>query len=122
MRLGFAVKVLGGGGLPSHDTRRWRSEPHLRVSIERLGAIFDYLASAGIDMYRMTASLAPYATHPEMPQFRGQVEECAGELAELGARAAAAGLRLSTHPGQYVVLNSEDERVRSLVRLSRFAL
>ena len=114
MRLGFAVKVLGGGGLPSHDTRRWQSQPHLRVSIERLEAIFDYLASAGIDMYRMTASLAPYATHPEMPQFRGQVEECASELAALGERARAAGLRLSTHPGQYVVLNSEDERVRSL--------
>jgi len=114
VRLGFAVKVLGGGGLPSHDTRRWQSQPHLRVSIERLEAIFDYLASAGIDMYRMTASLAPYATHPEMPQFRGQVEERASELAALGERARAAGLRLSTHPGQYVVLNSEDERVRSL--------
>ena len=32
-RLGFAVKVLGGGGLPSHDTRRWQSGPHLRVSL-----------------------------------------------------------------------------------------
>ena len=114
MRLGFAVKVLGGGGLPSHDTRRWQSEPHLRVSIERLEAIFDYLAAADIGMYRMTASLAPYATHPDMPQFRGQVEECAAELAALGARAAEHELRLSTHPGQYVVLNSEDDRVRSL--------
>src|SRR4051794_37123221 len=38
MRLGFAVKVLGDGGLPSHDTRRWQSGPHLRVPIERLHA------------------------------------------------------------------------------------
>jgi UV DNA damage endonuclease len=114
VKLGFAVKVLGGGGLPSHDTRRWQSQPHLRVSLERLAAIFDYLESAGIDMYRMTASLAPYATHPDMPQFRRQAEDCAGELAALGARANAAGLRLSTHPGQYVVLNSETERVASL--------
>jgi UV DNA damage endonuclease len=114
VKLGFAVKVLGDGGLPSHDTRRWQSGPHLRVSIERLEAIFDYLESVGIGMYRMTASLAPYATHPDMPQFHGQVEECAPELAALGARAAASGLRLSTHPGQYVVLNSEDERVRSM--------
>ena len=43
MRLGFAAKVLGDGVLPSHDTRRWQSGPHLRVSIERLHAIFDYL-------------------------------------------------------------------------------
>ena len=110
MRLGFAVKVLGGGGLPSHDTRRWQSAPHLRVSLERLGAIFDYLESIDVDMYRMTASLAPYATHPDMPQFRGQVEECLDELAALGGR----GIRLSTHPGQYVVLNSENERVQAL--------
>ena len=27
VRLGFAVKVLGDGGLPSHDTRRWQSGP-----------------------------------------------------------------------------------------------
>ena len=33
MRLGFAVKVLGDGGLPSHDTRRWQSDPHLSVSL-----------------------------------------------------------------------------------------
>ena len=110
MRLGFAVKVLGGGGLPSHDTRRWQSQPHLRVSLERLRAVLDYLETIDVDMYRMTASLAPYATHPDMPQFRGQVEECLDELAELGGR----GIRLSTHPGQYVVLNSENERVRAL--------
>jgi UV DNA damage endonuclease len=64
-------------------------------------------------MYRMTASLAPYATHPELSQFHGQVQECAGELAELGAAARAQDLRLSSHPGQYVVLNSEDERVQA---------
>jgi hypothetical protein len=33
VRLGFAVKVLGDGGLPSHDTRRWLSGPHLRRSL-----------------------------------------------------------------------------------------
>ena len=43
MRLGFAVKVLGEGGLPSHDTRRWQSGPHLRTSLERLRAILGYL-------------------------------------------------------------------------------
>ena len=82
MRLGFAVKVLGEGGLPTHDARRWQSGPHLRVSIEMLHGVFDYLERAGISMYRMTASLAPYATHPDMPQFHRQVEESADELAE----------------------------------------
>jgi len=112
VRLGFAVKVLGEGGLPAHDARRWQSGPHLRHSIEALHGVFDYLAREEIGMYRMTASLAPYATHPELPQFHRQLDEARGELEALGARAREQCLRLSTHPGQYVVLNSEDEGVR----------
>jgi UV DNA damage endonuclease len=113
VRLGFAVKVLGAGGLPSHDTRRWQSGPHLRWSVEALHAIFDHLAANRISMYRMTASLAPYATHPDHPEFHRQLEEAAGELAALGERARGLDLRLSSHPGQYTVLNSEDDGVRT---------
>ncbi len=112
MRLGFAVKILGEGGLPTHDARRWQSGPHLRWSIEALHGVLDYLSRHGIGMYRMTASLAPYATHPDLPQFHGQVEESREELAALGARARELDIRLSTHPGQYIVLNSEDPAVR----------
>ena len=111
MRLGFAVKVMGGGGLPTQDTRRWQSGPHLRHSLEMLHAVLDHLAAHDIRMYRLSAGIAPYATHPDLPQFHGQVEECAGELAVFGARARELSIRLSTHPGQYIVLNSEDERV-----------
>ena len=113
MRLGFAVKVLGGGGLPTQDTRRWQSGPHLRVSLEMLHALLTYLDDSDIRMYRMSASIAPYATHPDLPQFHGQVEECEEALAEFGARARALGIRLSSHPGQYIVLNSEDLAVRA---------
>jgi UV DNA damage endonuclease len=114
MRLGFAVKVLGGGGLPSHDTRRWQSEPSLGVSLDCVEAILGYAADHGIDMYRMATQLAPYATHPDLPQFRDQPARFAERLAEVGALARKLGIRLSTHPGQYTVLNSEDERVRRL--------
>jgi UV DNA damage endonuclease len=114
MRLGFAVKVLGAGGLPSHDTRRHASGPHLSVSLDRLEAILGYLEDNRIGFYRMATGLAPYASHPDMPQFRDQPSECADRLARVGARAIAAGIRLSTHPGQYTVLNSEDERVAAL--------
>jgi UV DNA damage endonuclease len=111
VRLGFAVKVLGDGGLPSHDTRRWQSGPHLRHSLEALRAVLAYLARHEISMYRFTASLAPYATHPDLPQFHRQLEECAAELAEVGALARSLDIRLSSHPGQYIVLNSEDPAV-----------
>jgi UV DNA damage endonuclease len=114
MRLGFAVKVMGAGGLPSHDTRRWQSEPHLRVSLDHLEAILGYLDDHDIAMYRMATGLAPYASHPELTRFRAQPQECAQRLAEVGALARRLGIRLSTHPGQYTVLNSEDERIRRL--------
>jgi UV DNA damage endonuclease len=110
-RLGFAVKVLGDGGLPSHDTRRWQSGPHLRVSLERLAAILGYLDAQDIRMYRMATALAPYASHPDLPAFHTQVGECEEELAVIGARSRELGVRLSSHPGQYTVLNSEREDV-----------
>jgi UV DNA damage endonuclease len=111
-RLGFAVKVLGDGGLPSHDTRRWSSEPHLRHSLERLRAVLDYVELHDIRMYRLPTALAPYASHPQLTQFHGQVQECSEELAEIGRIARDRDIRLSSHPGQYTVLNSEREEVR----------
>ena len=104
-KLGFAVLVLGREGLKSADTRRWQNSPHLRVSLGYLEKIFDYLEEAGITMYRMSSDLAPYCTHPDMPQFHGQIRECEKELAALGERARAQGLRLSLHPSQYIIIN-----------------
>jgi UV DNA damage endonuclease len=114
MRLGFAVKVLGAGGLPSHDTRRHASDPNLGVSLELLEAVFDYLDAQDIRFYRMATGLAPYASHPDMPRFRDQPQRFGERLAQAGARARELGLRLSSHPGQYTVLNSEDERIQRL--------
>src|ERR1700759_5671836 len=66
-------------------------------------------------MYRMSSDLAPYATHPDMPQFHNMVKESAKALKRFGAAAQAANVRLSFHPSQYVVLNSPDE---ALIRKS----
>jgi UV DNA damage endonuclease len=106
LRLGFPVKVMGRPDLPSNDTRGWRKDPHLRTSLELLHAILDYLGKVGIVMYRMSSDIAPYATHPDMPQFHGMVEESQAELEAFGRRARDAGLRLSFHPSQFVLLNS----------------
>ncbi len=101
--------------MKSNDSRRWQQSPHLRVSLQYLERIFDYLAAKKIRMYRISSDLAPYVTHPEMPQFHRQIEECAGELHALGRRARALNLRLSFHPSQFIVLNSPDP---NLVRKS----
>ena len=110
-RLGFAVKVLAKPGMKANDARRWQSGPHLNVSIGYLDAIFDLLDATGICMYRISSDIAPYVTHPDLPQFHHQIEESLDELAALGAKARRIGLRLSMHPSQYIVLNSPDERI-----------
>lgn len=109
MKLGFAVKVMRRE-LPSHDTRRWQSEPDLGISIGFLHQIFEYLEENNVRMYRMASGIAPYASHPDLKQFRDQPQRFASELAALGARAKQMDLRLSMHPGQYTVLNSENEK------------
>lgn len=112
LRLGFPVKVLGQPGLKSNDTRRWQSGPHLSVSIGYLREIFGYLDRRDIRMYRMSSDIAPYATHPDMPQFHNQVRECRNELKALGEEARRLGLRLSFHPSQFVVMNSPEPELR----------
>ena len=113
-RLGFAVKVLGGGGMASADTRRWQSSPLIERSIELLHEVFAYLDSIDVRVYRLSSQVVPYGTHPDLPQFdyRHQFERAAPRLTALAAEAARVGLRLSTHPGQYTVLNAPDETVR----------
>src|SRR5690554_4686415 len=110
-RLGFAVKVLGRPGLPSHDTRRWQSNPDVAVSIERLHRILDYLDDVAIRMYRLSSDFVPYGTRPGMPRFHGQVERNADALEAVGRRARELGIRLSLHPSQFVVLNAVDDAV-----------
>ena len=108
MRLGVPVKLLSPGAPKSTDARRWQSGPHLRVSLGYLDAALDLLDALDIRMYRISSDLAPYATHPDLPQFHGQVAECDADLAAIGAKARRLGIRLSFHPSQFVVLNSPD--------------
>lgn len=108
MRLGFPVKLLGAPQLKSHDARRWQSNPHLKVSLEAIDRVLDWLDAQDIRMYRMSSDIAPYVTHPDMPQFHGMIRESDAELAAAGAKARRLGIRLSFHPSQYVVINSPD--------------
>ena len=107
-RLGFPVKVMARDDLKSNDARRAANDPHLKVSLGYVDAILDHLAKHAIGMYRMSSDIAPYATHPDMPQFHAMVAESGAELAALGAKARQLDIRLSFHPSQFVVLNSPD--------------
>jgi UV DNA damage endonuclease len=99
--------------MPTADTRRWQSEPHLSRSIEYLDAVFDYLHRIDVRVYRMSSQVIPYGTHPDLPQldFRRQMQTAEHALTALAAKSSRLGLRLSTHPGQYTVLNALDASI-----------
>lgn len=123
MRLGFPVSVLGRTGLRSHDSRRWQNHPHLSVSLAYLRDIFLHLDSLNIRMYRMSSNLAPYLTHPDLPEFHRQIEECGDELATAGVLARQLRLRLSFHAPAHVLLNTPDKvsRRQSVAELAGLA-
>jgi UV DNA damage endonuclease len=118
-RLGFPVKVLGAP-LRSHDSRRWQNQPHLSVSLAYLRDIFAYLDARNIRFYRLAGQLAPYLTHPTLPAFHHQIEECANELADLGHLAQQHRLRLTMHLAHFVQLSSphEEQAARSRQELT----
>lgn len=106
-RLGLPVKVIGAP-VRSHDSRRWQNEPHLSVSLAYVRDMFEYLYSRDIHFYRLAGQLAPYITHPALPAFHRQIEECGDELAMLGDLARQYRIRLSMHPAHYIQLSSPD--------------
>lgn len=124
-RLGFAAKILGGGGLPTADLRRPQSAPHLSTSLDYLDAAFDHLDRIDVRVFRLSGSTIPYGTHPDLPEldYRRQLDACGPQLEALGRRARGLGLRLSTHPGQYTVLNTphEDVAAKALLDLEQDA-
>jgi UV DNA damage endonuclease len=115
MQLGFPVSALGRPRLKSHDGRRWQNRPHLSISLLYLRDILEYLHDQDIHLYRMSPFLAPYVTHPDLPQFRDQIEECAETLEHMGQLASAYHIRLSFHATPYTTLSAPDS---TLVRKS----
>lgn len=111
MRLGFPVRVLGRRGLRAYDSRRPANAPHLSVSLAYLRDVFIYLADQDIRFYRLSSDLAPYVTHPGLPQFHHQIDECATLLESIGAHAHRQNLRLTFHAPLHVQLGADDSSV-----------
>ncbi len=79
-----------------------------------LAAAVERCHQLGIGAFRMTSQILPLATHPQSGYTLDQLDPSggiAGAFEWAGALALAYDVRLSLHPDQFVVLNSEREPV-----------
>ena len=111
---------------------RFRAATHRYVSTLEPAARREYLASIardnaaalraavarctelGIGAFRITSQILPLTTHPDTGYRLSDLDadgSIAAAFAQAGEAARAADVRLSFHPDQFVVLNSEQERV-----------
>lgn len=118
-RLGFVASVLSEGISTSRTCRLQNATP-LRLreltqeNLDALGRVITFLERNRILLYRITSNLVPFASH-RVNRLRWW-NSFAPHLAGLGERFRALGVRVSTHPGQYTVLNSPSPAVVTAAR------
>lgn len=113
MRLGYACINLS---LPTRlRTARLKNATPERVLELARGNLAETVAAArwnaenGMGLLRMTSDLIPFAAHPGVAvDWREALKD---GLARAGEALRASGQRMSTHPGQYSVLNSPRREV-----------
>ena len=84
-----------------------------RANVDALLASLHYCATHGIGAFRINSQILPLKTHPEagyeMAELPGS-REISRQFRKYGAFARKRDVRLFFHPGQFVVLNSPNER------------
>ncbi|MFC4775831.1 UV DNA damage repair endonuclease UvsE [Paenibacillus sp. GCM10023252] len=127
IRLGFVSIALGiWGNTPSSTftyklfSQRSREEAMARAiavgrgNLQATRRILYYNAAHGIRLHRLSSSLIPLATHPDVGI--DVAAEYGEELRELGDFARKHGIRLSMHPNQYTLLNGSDAVVAAAIQ------
>ena len=114
MRIGYASLTVGVRDTKYRSLRKDRAtNDNLREIIAHnlsvLSRMLDYNIQNKIKMFRISSDIIPFGSHPVNDLLWWQ--EFESELRELGQKAMVNDIRLSMHPGQYTVLNSNNEEV-----------
>ncbi len=116
----FRTATHGYAGGLDADTRRAYLAEIAAHNADALAAAIERCHELGIGAFRVNSQVLPLATHPITGYTLEQLdpsEAIAGAFESAGALARAYDVRLSLHPDQFVVLNSEREHVvRSAVQ------
>ncbi len=78
------------------------------ANLKRLGAAIDFCEEQGINLYRLTSALFPFADESVGEETLAGFSET---MRQTGERARVAGIRLVMHPDQFVVLSSDSQSV-----------
>ncbi|MCS7286826.1 MAG: UV DNA damage repair endonuclease UvsE [Anaerolineae bacterium] len=114
MRIGYPCINLSVGCRPTRTIRlanlSWdRLRDVIAGNLACLERILIWNAERGLLFFRITSDLIPLASHPanNFPWY----EEFAPDFARIGQLIRTVGMRISMHPGQYTLLNSQRPEV-----------
>lgn len=116
MNIGYACLVYGVSGFKLKSCRLSNSDEKNLIEItnhnlEVLSKMLIYNASNSIKLFRISSDIIPLASHPEV-DFNWR-DIFSAELKSLGELIVSSGIRVSMHPGQYTVINSNSPEVIS---------
>ena len=103
IRLGIAIRTLGKSSQPALAG----AAAHLSIGALGLRDTLLYLVQQRVGGYRLADTLLPRHAQADQAAAAAQIDACSELLAEVGALAHAAAIRLSFHPGLYTALATE---------------
>ena len=112
--ISFRTATHGYAGGLDAETRRTYLAEIAAHNADALAAAIERCHELGIGAFRVNSQVLPLATHPITGYTLDQLDPSgaiAGAYEWAGALAQAYDIRLSLHPDQFVVLNSERELV-----------
>lgn len=114
MKIGYPCSNLSIGCSTARTFRLASYSPErvaetVQSNLDCLRLALEWNVAHGIEFFRISSSTIPFASHPVMT-FAWQ-RAFADQLAEIGTIIRSHDMRINTHPGQYVLLNSPKEDV-----------
>ena len=112
MNIGFVGIVLGDEELKMKSCILKNATPErlyqlIELNLNILEQILDYLIANDIHLFRISSGAIPFASHPINNLDWQNI--FSNKFKQLGEKAIKNNIRLSMHPGQYTVINTENQ-------------
>jgi UV DNA damage endonuclease len=96
--------------IEDEEARKWRLERVARENLDNTIRLLWHNISEGFKLYRFSSQLIPLGNHPEA-QMWDFTDVLYDELKKIGKIVRDNKLWVSTHPGQYTVINTNKKNV-----------